>query len=236
MRGILKVMNSQEGSGAEERVLLLLTSTQLFIRRLLPAKYLARFLVAGSVIAIILAIVIACLALFVLEVDQEDLESLGYVGVFLLNLLGSGTLFIPIPGLTLAGQALIVEGPRDLGLNPVAVVLLGSSGMMLGEITAYMAGRVGRLVSEKDKVAVGGRIGRVLRWITDIVERLMSRYGLATLFVLSAIPNPLFEFAGITAGAVRMRFWHFIIAVGAGKTVRSVLLVVLGGAFLNLFD
>ena len=64
----------------------------------------------------------------------------------------------------------------------------------------------------------------------------MARYGFATLLVLSAVPNFFFEFAGITAGATRMNFWSFLLAVGIGKTIRVILLVVLGDALLDLFE
>ena len=64
----------------------------------------------------------------------------------------------------------------------------------------------------------------------------MARYGFATLLLLSAVPNPFFEFAGITAGAVRMNFWRFLLAVGIGKTARVILLVIIGQALLDAFE
>jgi membrane protein YqaA with SNARE-associated domain len=62
----------------------------------------------------------------------------------------------------------------------------------------------------------------------------MERYGFATLAILSAIPNPTFEIAGITAGAVRMNFWRFMAAVLIGKNVRGLLLAYLGYYGLEL--
>lgn len=61
----------------------------------------------------------------------------------------------------------------------------------------------------------------------------MARWGFLTLLVLSAVPNPLFEVAGITAGAVRMNFWRFLLAVAIGKTIRALVLVFLGNQFLG---
>ena len=63
----------------------------------------------------------------------------------------------------------------------------------------------------------------------------MAHYGFATLLFLSAVPNPAFEFAGVTAGVVRMNFWRFLLAVGIGKTIRVILLVIVGDALLDLF-
>jgi beta-N-acetylhexosaminidase len=75
----------------------------------------------------------------------------------------------------------------------------------------------------------------VMRASLRLTVWLMARYGFATLLVPSAIPNPTFELAGITAGAVRMNFWRFLLAVGIGKTIRAILLVVVGDALLGLF-
>ncbi len=166
--------------------------------------------------------------------DQSDLEALGYPGIFLANFLGTATVFVPVPGLTAAGQTLIVLGSHDL-FKP-GVVLAGASGMTLAETTAYLAGAVARGVAEERKVPLGGRLGRWLHRAAAWIDWLMARYGFATLLVLAGVPNPLFEFAGITAGAVRMNFWRFLLAVAIGKTVRVILLVVIGDALLDAFD
>jgi len=143
--------------------------------------------------------------------------------------------FVPVPGLTAAGQALIVAGSQTL-FKP-GVVLAGAAGMTLAESTAYLAGVVGRGMAEERQMPLrGGRLGQWLRRAAGWVDRLMARYGFATLLVLAGVPNPLFEFAGITAGAVRMNFWRFLLAVAIGKTARVILLVIIGDALLDFFD
>lgn len=192
--------------------------------------------------AMIVAAAIALLALIVGTtvpfasgwLDQGDLEAFGYPGIFLANFLGTATVFVPVPGLTAAGQALIVAGSRTLW-DP-GVVVAGASGMTLAESTAYLAGVVGRGVAEERQMPLGGRIGGWLRRAAGWVDWLMAHYGFMTLLVLSAVPNPLFEFAGITAGAVRMNFWRFLLAVAIGKTTRVIILVIVGQAFLDLFE
>ena len=165
-----------------------------------------------------------------LGVDQHDLESLGYPGVFVANFVGTATLFVPVPGLTAAGQALIVALAETH--NPWGVAFAGSAGMTLAETTAYTAGRIGRAVREEGR-PVKGRWGRTIRRAGAAVNRLMLRWGFLTLLVLSAVPNPLFEFAGITAGAVRMNFWRFLLAVFIGKTIRALVLAFVGGWLLG---
>ena len=166
--------------------------------------------------------------------DESDLKTLGYAGIFLANFLGTATGFVPVPGLTAGGQALIVAGSATL-FKP-GVVIAGAAGMTLAESTAYLTGVVGRGMVEERQMALRGRLGKLVHRTAGWVDWLMARYGFATLLVLSAVPNPLFEFAGITAGAVRMNFWRFLLAVGIGKTMRVILLVIIGQALLDLID
>ncbi|MCH7953800.1 MAG: hypothetical protein IIC25_07910, partial [Chloroflexi bacterium] len=45
---------------------------------------------------------------------EEQFNDFGYVGIFAANFLGGATGFIPVPGLTAAGQALIIAGSDSL--------------------------------------------------------------------------------------------------------------------------
>jgi membrane protein YqaA with SNARE-associated domain len=113
------------------------------------------------------------------------------------------------------------------------VAAAGAAGMTLAETTAYGIGALGRGIAEEREMPVKGRLGAFMHRAAGWVDWLMARYGFLTLLVLSAVPNPLFEFAGITAGAVRMNFWRFLTAVAIGKTTRAIILVTAGKA---LFD
>ncbi len=82
---------------------------------------------------------------------------------------------------------------------------------------------------------------RLPRWLQPLLDRvirlvewLMRRYGLLTLFVLSVIPDPIFEFAGITAGATRVGFWKFMFVVVAGNCIRGLLVAYFGADVLGL--
>jgi membrane protein DedA with SNARE-associated domain len=203
----------------------------------IPTEKLPRGLIIGSLVVFVLIVVLVTAVPFSLGwIDQDDLEAFGYPGIFLANFFGTATVFIPVPGLSAAGQALIVQGPRELDLNPIGVVIAGTAGMTFAETTAYATGAIGRGVAEERPMPLGGRVGSLLRRAARWVDWLMARYGFATLLVLSAIPNFLFEFAGITAGATRMNFWRFLIAVSIGKTIRVVALVIIGDALLDLIE
>ena len=166
------------------------------------------------------------------DVSEERFRTFGYSGVFLANLASTATVFIPVPGLTAVGQALIIQ-QGDI-LNPVFVGLLGGTGMALGEVTAYAAGTVGSEVVQDEGIQAPRLVRPLVERIIHYVDWLMDHYGFATLLVLSAIPNPAFELAGITAGASRMNFWRFMAAVLIGKNIRGLMLAFLGNAGLDV--
>ena len=200
----------------------------------LPLDRLPRWVLLTAAAVVVVGLIVGTTVPFAAGwLSQEDLEDFGFAGIFLANFLGTATVFVPVPGLTAAGQALIVVGSERLWTP--GVVIAGASGMTLAESTAYLAGVVGRGVAEERQMPLRGRIGRWMRRVAGWIDWLMARYGFLTLLVLSAVPNPFFEFAGITAGAVRMNFWRFLVAVAIGKTTRVIILVIVGQAFLDLF-
>lgn len=134
-------------------------------------------------------------------------EDVGYFATFYLNLVGSATIILPLPGVLAA----CVAAESSLGLNPVLIGLAGAAGSTLGETTAYLAGYAGHNAATN------------LRWYPRI-HALMERHGSITLFVVSVVPTPFFDLAGIAAGALNYPFRKFMIYVFAGKLLRLVLM------------
>jgi membrane protein DedA with SNARE-associated domain len=201
----------------------------------LPSEKVPQQVLVAAFAVVLLVVFIGTALPFALGwVSGHTFDKFGYLGIFLANFLGTATGFVPVPGLTAAGQALIVAESRD-EFAP-AVIAVGASAMTLAESTAYLTGIVGRGIAEERETPLKGRLGLVMHRAAGWVDWLMARYGFLTLLVLSAIPNPFFEFAGITAGAVRMSFWRFLIAVAIGKTVRVILLVIVGNALIDAFS
>jgi len=176
-----------------------------------------------------LALTVAAFLPLFLGLSQKDLEAFGYPGVFLANLLGNTV--IPAPGFTAIGQGLVVALGRTL--NPLAVALTAAIAMTVAESTLYLGGRLGRDTMEGP---VQGRLGQVqaMRRVAATINRLMLHYGFVTLLLLSALPNPFLEVAGLAAGAVRMQFFRFLLPVGIGKTIRALILAYLGNALGHL--
>ncbi len=136
-----------------------------------------------------------------------DVSDVGYAATFYLNLIGAATIILPLPGVLAA----CVAAETSFGLNPVLIGLSGAAGATLGETTAYLAGYAGHNAATN------------LRWYPRI-HRLMERNGSITIFVVSAIPTPFFDLAGIAAGALKFPFSKFMMYVFAGKTLRLIIM------------
>jgi membrane protein DedA with SNARE-associated domain len=203
---------------------------------LTPAWLEARGVPRWAVVASYLLLVVLAIAAIALPYafdwfDEGSMKSLGYVGIFLMNFLPHVTLFFPLPGLAAVGHALIIAGADSL--NPVVVVIVATTAMTVAEFTSYWAGLLGRVAAERREKPLPGRLGEWAREAGSWVDWLMERAGFATLLVLSALPNPVFEFAGITAGAVRMNFAKFVVAVAIGHLIRVTALVIAGRELLD---
>lgn len=157
-----------------------------------------------------LAITVAVLAF---RDKLVELEELGYLGVFLVSVISNATVVLPVPGIAVVFASGVV-------LNPWLVGLIAGVGEPLGELTGYLAGYAGSAVIEDSER---------FRKITSLVERR----GFLTLFVLSAIPNPLFDLAGVAAGMAKYPVARFLLPCWLGKTVKSMLVALAGSVSLE---
>jgi membrane protein DedA with SNARE-associated domain len=132
------------------------------------------------------------------------------------------------------GHALVVWGAEEL--NPFLVIAIASVANTIAEWTSYWAGMTGKTAAEVRPVSLPGALGRFARWSWGMAERLMERHGFATLLVLSAVPNPVFEVSGIIAGANRMDFGRFNLALMIGHTLRVVSIVLIGHEIVEWAD
>jgi membrane protein YqaA with SNARE-associated domain len=185
-------------------------------RRLWRTEYTAL-----CVVAFILAAF--AFALYVLDADPSYLRRYGYLGVFLIPLIGSASFILPMPGL-----AVIATGGAFLnpvfGVPPWIVVgLLAGLGEALGELTGYAAGYGGRAVLEKRRF-----MGRLEGW--------MHKQGSVVMFCMAALPNPFFDVAGVIAGVVRMPLWKFFVAVLLGKVIKSLYVAGAGALGIGLIE
>jgi membrane protein YqaA with SNARE-associated domain len=162
---------------------------------------------ARRVVALLLAVGITAVIL-VFRDDIARLAAYGYPGIFLITLLSSATVILPVPGLALVFAA-------GASFNPLLVGIAAGIGAGLGEITGYLVGYGGRGTVENR-----GGYARVRRW--------MERYGVWVIFAMSAVPNPVFDVAGITAGIMRIPVWLFLLAACAGNVLKATVVAFAG--------
>jgi uncharacterized membrane protein YdjX (TVP38/TMEM64 family) len=158
----------------------------------------------------ILLVVALTVYLFSIRDRAAELARYGYPGVFLLSLVTNATLLLPMPGVAITFAAGAI-------FNPYAVALAAGLGSTIGELTGYLAGFSGQGVLERADL-----YGRL--------EDLTTRYGSAVVFVLALIPNPLFDLAGASAGAMRMPLRQFLFWTWVGKTLKMLAFAVAGAA------
>ena len=135
-----------------------------------------------------------------------DVQDAGYWGAFLVNLVGSAAVVVPVPGLA----AVCAAVAPDLGLNFVFLAVAGAAGSTIGELTGYLAGFGSQGMMQKSRY-----YSRIRGWV-------VRRGGLA-LFILAVIPNPLFDIGGIAAGSLGYPISRFFLWVGLGKLIKFLI-------------
>lgn len=159
-------------------------------------------------LAALLLAVLVTVVILLLSNRIQELQALGYLGAFLIMLAGNATVVFPVPGLVFV----IAMGST---LNPWLVGLCAGPGAALGELTGYLAGYGGATPLENTAL-----YRRFDGW--------MDRFGPWVVFVLAIVPNPVFDMAGILAGASHMPWWKYLLAATAGKTIQATLLAWAG--------
>ena len=151
-------------------------------------------------------------------INREQIKSfgsLGYPGIFIIALLSSATVFVPLPGIMFTSAMGAV-------FNPFWVALAAGVGAGLGEVSGYMVGYSGRELVNKTA------------W-HEKVEGWIKKYGLWVIIVFAAIPNPAFDFVGFTAGALKLPFWEFIVGAIIGNIIKMLLFSYGGAGFFSFF-
>jgi membrane protein YqaA with SNARE-associated domain len=142
-------------------------------------------------------------------------RGLGYGGAFVVNMIASASIFLPVPGLLLAMA-------MGTALNPYLLGIVSGLGSAVGELSGYAAGASGRTL-----ILSGGKTHPAR------IEYYTRRYGPWAIFVIAALPIPIFDAAGVVAGAIRMPLWVFFMATAAGKIIKYIVAILLGAGAVN---
>ncbi|HSK66051.1 MAG TPA: VTT domain-containing protein [Anaerolineales bacterium] len=154
------------------------------------------------------AVVAITIYIFSIRDRVEEFAAYGYPGIFLIAMLANATVLLPAPGVA-------VIYAMGAIFNPFGVALAAGTGGAIGEISGYLAGFSGQAVIERMEV-----YERVRPWV--------EKYGGWAILVLSAIPNPFFDIAGIAAGIAKMPVRTFLVFTWVGQLIKMLLFALAG--------
>jgi membrane protein YqaA with SNARE-associated domain len=167
------------------------------------------------IVLVILMIVLSVL-LFIYRDQVAKLGAYGYPGIFFISLFANASIILPVPGV-------VVTSAMGAVFNPFWVALAAGSGAALGELSGYVAGYGGQTVIKDSP-----RYQKLTGW--------MRKYGDWTILALSIIPNPAFDLAGITAGALKLPVYRFLLWCWLGKVIKMAFFAYFGAGILQVFQ
>ncbi|MDK1080458.1 MAG: VTT domain-containing protein [Anaerolineae bacterium] len=160
-------------------------------------------------------LIVVAITIFIFSIRDriEQFSAFGYPGIFIVALLANATVFLPAPGVA------VVFASGSI-FNPLGVAFAAGTGGAIGELSGYLAGFSGQAVVEKTAI-----YDRIFPWI--------NKYGLWTVLVLSAIPNPFFDIAGVASGIAKIPILRFLFACWIGQLIKMGLFAYAGYYSLN---
>lgn len=169
-----------------------------------------------GILGIVLTVFMAA-AIIMYKDEVESLKNYGYLGAFLISILGGATIIIPVPMLAVV----FALGAAMPDVWHVALLGLSAAlGELIGALIIYMTGHgAGRAISNKP-----GKIQAAYERMLG----LMERRGPLTLFIVASIVNPFFYPAALACGALRFGLKKYIFIVLAGKIIKCMTVVYAG--------
>lgn len=165
-------------------------------------------------------IFVIAISIYVFSIREraQELALYGYPGIFLLSILANSTVLLPAPGVLFVFAMGAV-------FNPFWVALAAGCGAAIGELSGYLAGFSGQAVIERADL-----YHRLHTWMK---QHTVWSYGMVLL--LAFIPNPLFDLAGMAAGALKMPLGKFLFFCLIGKILKMLLFAFAGASSIGQF-
>lgn len=136
----------------------------------------------------------------------------GYLGVFVVSLISSASIVLPLPGFAV----IIASGAF---LNPFWVAIISGIGFAVGDLTGVLLGHGGRKALEK----------RYEKGLEDLKVKT-RKYGPFLVFFIFAVTPLPDDVSGFYAGLINYDWKKFLLAAILGNTIVSFLLAY-GGHF-----
>ncbi|HVP92214.1 MAG TPA: VTT domain-containing protein [Acidobacteriota bacterium] len=142
----------------------------------------------------------------------------GYFGIFLISLIGSLSIFFPIPYTVVIFTLGGLKAGNGWAYDPLWIAAAAGLGSTLGEFSGYLLGFGGRrVISEKYKKKM------------DVLVKLLNRYGPLVVFVFALTPLPD-DLIFIPLGVMRYSILRTLIPALIGKFFMN-LIVAYSGRF-----
>ncbi|OGO00828.1 MAG: hypothetical protein A2Y90_00365 [Chloroflexi bacterium RBG_13_52_12] len=157
------------------------------------------------------------MAVAIIYFDDEvrQMQHYGYIGAFIISILGGATIIIPVPMIA------VVFALGGVMPHTWLVGISAALGELVGALMIYMTGRgAGTAISSSKH----GRIQRAYERMLD----LMERRGTLTLFLVTSVVNPFFYPAAFACGALRFGLKKYIFIVLIGKIIKCMTVVYAG--------
>lgn len=141
------------------------------------------------------------------QIRHHELRSFGLIGVFLLNFIGSATIFFPTP-------AFISVGISATQSNPLLVAVIAASGAAMGEATTFLFGFTSNKFFNLEKH----------KGINKFRKIIFNQWGGMAILLLAFIPNPFFDGIGALAGLSRYPIKRFLFLTFLGRLFRYIII------------
>lgn len=170
---------------------------------------------------LVAGIIVLCSVIFwviVSGIPEKTWEGIGYPSAFILGLIGSASIVIPVPT-TVALLGMAISGVFDLTILALAFGI----GAAIGQLTSYAVGYFGRGVVSKK---YDHRLNAMLK--------IFERYGMIAVFIFALTPLPD-SLIFIPMGLVHYSIWRVFVAAAAGKIAMSLIITHFGAAMGQAF-
>lgn len=117
----------------------------------------------------------------------------------------------------------MIVAAASAALDPMLCILAGGIGSAIGEQVSYLSGRIG------------------LSWIrqdheeNNLVMRWLEKHDFLVVFLFAFVPLPVFDIAGLAAGANKMWWPRYMLAAVSGKILKFAVIVFGLRYFLPLY-
>ena len=147
----------------------------------------------------------------------------GYLGIFLISLLGATSIFVPIPYTVVI---FILGGLQDIVGNwvfePLWIAVAAGAGAAIGEFSGYLLGVGGRKV-----------IGDKYKKKMDFLTKLFKKYGPIAIFIFALTPLPD-DLLFIPLGVMRYSLLRAFIPAILGKFFSNLIIAYSGRLSLEI--